>query len=620
MGKRKSKCEGTDVLGALKALSSDGLDVAVFNGYLLVSSMGSEEKVGEIQKEKAHQTWTICLHAFSDLSCVSPVVFVYLLKEYYVRGTLKATLKFRALQKQVPQLLHNNPQPGPATFIVQCLYVLSLFGSPCAEGFSHLVISAIRRFQTVKTIPADSSEAKDLAAQLFLDVVSGYVIHEDRIVTKLLEVFDVRLENIENATGGSEMKYHSLDVTMARIERYIFELAKSQSYMIAVTLLERFNIHKSDQSFLVRMLQEKQFKAAEQWATFMGKTMLCVLVRNYLDMKMRKDAYGVIKRNNLRQEFPDVYYMCRKRSLKKQAEKGCWDIAEAKTNNDRQLVEYVVYLAMEAGYSEKVDELCERYSLKGFTKAAEPKATPSHGRYLHLKELILEDIIWVEEVAGLLSATSHIVGCKVVGIDCEWNPNYEKDGNPDKVSIMQVASEKTVFIFDMIKLFEDAPHTFNSCLKCLFHSPSILKLGYNLQCDMMQLAHSYGELECFKHYEMALDIQNVFKEPRGGLSGLTKKILGAGLNKESRNSNWEQRPLSQNQLEYAALDAAVLIHIFRQVCSRFQPASVKEGHAKIEWKSYIVSHMDNSKRSKNTAKRRSRKKVEAGTDMSSQSM
>jgi hypothetical protein len=27
---------------------------------------------------------------------------------------------------------------------------------------------------------------------------------------------------------------------------------------------------------------------------------------------------------------------------------------------------FKVYLAMEAGYSEKVDELCERYSLEGF--------------------------------------------------------------------------------------------------------------------------------------------------------------------------------------------------------------------------------------------------------------
>lgn len=47
-------------------------------------------------------------------------------------------------------------------------------------------------------------------------------------------------------------------------------------------------------------------------------------------------------------------------------------------------------------------------------------------------------------------------------------------------------------------------------------------VGYNFQCDVRQLAHSYGDLECFKHLEMLLDVQNVFKEPRGGLSGLAK--------------------------------------------------------------------------------------------------
>ena len=50
----------------------------------------------------------------------------------------------------------------------------------------------------------------------------------------------------------------------------------------------------------------------------------------------------------------------------------------------------------------------------------------------------------------------------------------------------------------------------------------MLLVGYNFQCDMKQLAHSYGELQCFKHYEMLLDVQNVFKEAHGGLSGLAK--------------------------------------------------------------------------------------------------
>ncbi|XP_042508695.1 exonuclease mut-7 homolog [Macadamia integrifolia] len=272
---------------------------------------------------------------------------------------------------------------------------------------------------------------------------------------------------------------------------------------------------------------------------------------------------------------------------------------------------------MEAGYSEKVDELCRRYSLEGFMKTIDPETIPSETHYLHLNELVLEDIIWVDEVEGLLSATSHIEGCKVVGIDCEWKPNYEKGSQPSKVSIMQIASEKSVFIIDLIRLFEDEPNALGSCLKRILHSPSILKLGYNLQCDLKQLAHSYGELECFKHFEMLLDIQNVFKEARGGLSGLAKKILGAGLNKTRRNSNWEQRPLSPNQLEYAALDAAVLIHIFRHVRSQSQPASVKGGQSNVEWKSYIISSMDDTKKPKNMVKRK--KKWKKCTVVSSQS-
>lgn len=151
-----------------------------------------------------------------------------------------------------------------------------------------------------------------------------------------------------------------------------------------------------------------------------------------------------------------------------------------------------------------------------------------------------------------------------------------------QVSIMQIASEKVAYIFDLIKLYDDAPDVMNSCLFRILQSPRILKLGmyiiitnqlrwfylfiftslgtknkdlahlylllivisliticdgilmtlllfvwylgYNFQCDMHQLAQSYPKLDCFKRYEMLLDIQKVFKEPCGGLSGLVKVI------------------------------------------------------------------------------------------------
>ncbi|KAF4354025.1 hypothetical protein G4B88_011188 [Cannabis sativa] len=554
-------------------------------------------------KEKTLQTLTVCKHAFFDLTYISPVVFLYLLKECYIHGTCKATKKFRALQQQVHLVLQNSPPCGPAVFVVQCLYVLPTFGL-YSEGFSHLIISALRRFLKVAATSEDLAEAKMLAAQLFLDIVGSSVNHDEGVVVKILETFDVQLPNIEKVMCPlKEKDDYSFDSAKRFVEQYIYDLIDCQSYMNAVTLLEHFSIRQSGESFLDTMMRKNEFKAAEKWATFMGKPLLCVLVKAYIDRNMLNNAYQTIKQNNLRQEFPDVYHKCKESSLKKLAEKGCWDVAEARTNNNRQLLEYLVYLAMEAGYIEKVDELCERYSLEGFLSAKVPEASLLHSRYLNLNEFFVEDIIWVDDAEALHNATSHIEGCKVVGIDCEWKPNYVKGSKPNKVSIMQIASDKKVFILDLIKLFEDVPDIMDDCLTRIMQSPRVLKLGYNFQCDIKQLAHSYEDLQCFKQYEMLLDIQNVFKEPRGGLSGLAMKILGAGLNKTRRNSNWEQRPLTPNQLEYAALDAVVLVHIFGHVRNHSQTASDAEGLEKFEWKSYIVSHMDKLKKPKKQNKR-----------------
>ncbi|KAI3448520.1 hypothetical protein Pfo_005185 [Paulownia fortunei] len=557
--------------------------------------MGMDENLINMQT-------SISKHAFFDLSNVSPLVFLYLLRECYAYGTCKASVKFRALQQQLYLVLLNNSQAGPATLIAHCLYILPIFESYC-DGFSHLVLLALCRFLKIGNNDEDVLKAKICAAKLFLDIIGGTLAHDEGVLIKIVQVFDVNLTDIDKVMCDLSVKRNpKADTAKEVVEQYVFKLIEFQSYMTAVDLLIHFSIRQSGESFLLKLMECRQLKAAEKWATYMGKPMLSLLVQEYVDQKLFKPAYDTIKKNNLRQEFPELYHQSKESSLKKLAEKGVWDIAEARANGDRQLLEYLVYLAMEAGYSEKVEELCDRYSLKGFLNFKEPESNLLHRRYLNLHELSIEDVCWVDEVNSLRDAICYFEECKVVGVDCEWKPNYEKGSRPSKVSIMQIASEEKVYIFDLIKLYEDVPSVLDECLAQILHSPSILKLGYNFQCDVKQLAHSYGELNCFKHFEMLLDIQNVFKEPRGGLSGLAEKILGTGLNKTRRNSNWEQRPLSHYQLEYAALDAAVLLHIFRHVGRHSQPAGAPDGHAKIEWKSYIVSHMDSSKMPKKDTK------------------
>ncbi|KDO81711.1 hypothetical protein CISIN_1g0090001mg, partial [Citrus sinensis] len=235
--------------------------------------MGLEERVAEscINGHKADCAWTVSVHTFSDITNISPVVFLYLLKECYIHGTCKATRKFRALQQQVSQALCNSPEPGPATFIVRCLYVLPIFGV-YSEGFSHLIISALRRHQKTTVNSADSTQAKEIAAYLFLDITGGFVDHDEKLMVKILEAFDVRLTDIEKAiTQLKAQNEHRFDTAKTVIEQYIFAMIDSQSYMTAVSLLEHFSIRQSGESFLLKMIQNKEFKAAEKWATFMGK-------------------------------------------------------------------------------------------------------------------------------------------------------------------------------------------------------------------------------------------------------------------------------------------------------------------------------------------------------------
>ncbi|KAG0500842.1 hypothetical protein HPP92_000914 [Vanilla planifolia] len=521
---------------------------------------------------------------FSDLSYISPPIFIYLLKEGYLCGTRKATHKFNVLQQHVLQALYNAPQPDPYTFIVQCLYILPLLGLQYAEGFSHLLICSLKHLKNRKLAIEELSEAKRLAAQLFVDILAASINHEERILIKLLELFEVGLKDVGEAIYGSIKKNDNIEKTKAFIERHIFDFIDSQSFMTATGLIEHFSVHLGE-SFLVKMMENRQFKAAEKWALFMGKPMICLLVQKYAEMKMLKNAYDVIKRNNLKEEFPDVHRLYKESSLKKLAEKGLWDIAELRAMKDRQLLEFVVYLAMEAGYAEKVCELRDRYSLEGFDKLTVPDKSSFGACYLDPEKLMIDDIIWVDDFTGLITATNFIEGCKVVGIDSEWKPNYQKGSKPNKVSIMQIASENRAYIFDLIKLHQDVPKELDKCFRRILCSPNILKLGYNLQCDLHHLSQSYGDLECFRYYEMLLDLQKLFNDHGGGLSGLAEKVLGAGLNKTRRNSNWEQRPLSLNQIEYAAVDAVVLVHIFH--CIYNQTPGCKEVRGKAEWKSHL---------------------------------
>ncbi|XP_044262424.1 exonuclease mut-7 homolog [Tribolium madens] len=173
---------------------------------------------------------------------------------------------------------------------------------------------------------------------------------------------------------------------------------------------------------------------------------------------------------------------------------------------------------------------------------------------------------------------------EIVGIDCEWKPNFGSQKN--ELALMQIASRKNVFILDIISIGTKVPHLWQELGKFLFNNCDILKLGFGFTSDILMIKHSLPELNFTPKQVGFLDLLSLWKllekypkvvlpyEVQGSgpsLGTLVNQCLGRPLDKSDQFSNWEKRPLRNSQLVYAALDAFCLIEVYdviRSCCEK----------------------------------------------------
>jgi hypothetical protein len=166
--------------------------------------------------------------------------------------------------------------------------------------------------------------------------------------------------------------------------------------------------------------------------------------------------------------------------------------------------------------------------------------------------------IWVDSTTKLRNLHERLQTCDIVGVDTEWHDVHNKKA---AVATIQIAYQENAvlkaYVVDLIAADPASRKLAQQVVQSLFES-DVTVLGF-------AFGHDVPMLEAFVGHSLPrnfLDLQLLMTADGSSVPGLkacAARFSTTPLSKDEQCSDWARRPLSQSQLDYAGLDAAVLL-------------------------------------------------------------
>jgi 3'-5' exonuclease len=167
-------------------------------------------------------------------------------------------------------------------------------------------------------------------------------------------------------------------------------------------------------------------------------------------------------------------------------------------------------------------------------------------------------------------AMKDLGSCSVYGFDVEWG-NNEEEPIVTGAALLQIATIHGVVLLDIPALSAtlEGVQSLERNIGALFRRPSTFLVGFHCREDISKLRSSpyVGTKHWLPQNPIVCDLQSLVKSITGsslGLSRCCEVYLKKPLDKSEQCSEWNQRPLSEPQRVYAALDAYVCARVYSE--------------------------------------------------------
>lgn len=165
-------------------------------------------------------------------------------------------------------------------------------------------------------------------------------------------------------------------------------------------------------------------------------------------------------------------------------------------------------------------------------------------------------VVIVNTREKLEAACEHLSGESAIGFDTETRPSF-KAGVSYNVSLIQLSTANTCYLIRL-----GAVHM-ERCLMKVLESRKILKVGVDVQGDIRNL-NKLRHFRAAGFVELQKEVEAFGIEDKS-LRKMAAIILGVGVSKAQRLSNWEAKELTAAQLRYAATDAWICLEMYNKL-------------------------------------------------------
>lgn len=143
----------------------------------------------------------------------------------------------------------------------------------------------------------------------------------------------------------------------------------------------------------------------------------------------------------------------------------------------------------------------------------------------------------------------------LIGLDTETY--WDVAANHSRVSLVQIAPPAgDVLVIDALAVDVEI-------LRPVIESPAIQMAAHNAGFDERMLTGAGFRPASF--VDTLRLARSALRLPSYSLAGVTAHLFGIELDKRFQKSNWRRRPLTRGQLDYAAMDAYITLHVYHEL-------------------------------------------------------